>query len=80
LKRNKKGWYCPTCKIYHKNAHIDSLRDYVYLFGNTITNRQLRDFLQISSESVAKRLLTSLHAEQIGISKGRKYILSFDEE
>lgn len=79
LKKSKRGWHCPTCNVFHKHAHIDSLKDYAYLFGPTITNQQLRDFLQISSESVAKRLLTSLNAEQRGDCKGRKYVIRIDE-
>ncbi|MDP1416941.1 nuclease-related domain-containing protein [Peribacillus simplex] len=39
-------WICNPCQLSSKTAHIQALRDYFYLLGTTIMNRQLRDFLK----------------------------------
>ncbi|MFP3508718.1 nuclease-related domain-containing protein [Peribacillus sp. SIMBA_075] len=72
-------WICPQCQLSSKKAHIPALRDYFYLVGSTITNRQLRDFLNISSSSSATRILQSLNLTSRGANKGRVYSLFFDE-
>lgn len=74
------NWYCPHCKSKSKEAHIQALKDYQFLIGSTITNSELRDFLQIHSSDVAKRLLQSMNLISTGNNKNRVYTLSFDEE
>ncbi|MFJ7308591.1 hypothetical protein [Peribacillus frigoritolerans] len=59
--------------------HIHALRDYFYLIGSTITNRQLTVFLSISSSSSATRILQLLNLTSSGVNKGRVYRLNFDE-
>lgn len=78
--RVKGNWYCPHCKSKSKDAHIQALKDYQLLFGSTITNSELRDFLQIHSSDVATRLLRSMNLISTGNNKNRVYTLSFDEE
>ncbi|MED3708146.1 hypothetical protein P4502_02715 [Peribacillus frigoritolerans] len=79
LFRRHGTWICPLCQLSSKKAHIPALRDYFYLLGSTITNRQLRDFLSISSSSSATRILQSLNLTSSGANKGRVYRLNFDE-
>ncbi|MDQ7861688.1 hypothetical protein RCO48_13910 [Peribacillus frigoritolerans] len=60
--------------------HISMLYEIIfYLIGSTITNRQLRDFLSISSSSSATRILQSLNLTSSSVNKGRVYRLNFDE-
>ncbi|MCC5803479.1 NERD domain-containing protein [Rossellomorea vietnamensis] len=74
-------WNCPKCNRKSKSGHIEALKDYYLIFGNTITSRKLRDFLIISSPSLATRLISQSfpYAKPIGNNKGRIYTLHFDE-
>jgi hypothetical protein len=73
-------WRCPNCRKRSKNGHIEALKDYYLLFGNEITSCQLREFLLISSPSLATRLIKSAHpyVQSIGTTKGRIYKMDFD--
>lgn len=78
LKQDKK-WLCPRCQNTSANAHLSALYDHKLLIGDHITNRGARDFLQITSPSVTKRLLQKEKFPAIGKNKTRKYILEFDK-
>jgi hypothetical protein len=71
-------WYCPTCSSTSKDAHIDALIDYSFLFQPTITNKQLRTFLHIPSESVAYKLLSKMNLPKEGSNKNRTYHLHYN--
>lgn len=71
-------WKCQNCGLSDKMAHAQALIDYFLLFGDTITNRQFRYFLQSDSISVAAKLLASLDLPFKGTFKDRKYYLSLD--
>ncbi len=75
LSRSKKKWFCPSCNEYSVDAHINALIDYYFLKGDSITNKECRDFLQIESKDVASKLLASLDLEFTGNFKGRVYNL-----
>lgn len=71
--RMKQQWYCPNCKTYSKDAHIESLYDYFLLIDDKITNQQFRKFAHIESKDVAFRLLSSTNFPSSGKNKGRVY-------
>lgn len=75
--RKNKVWACNSCSFCSKYAHIDSLKDYVLLIGQTITNQQLRSFLCLSSRSISTNLLKSMNLKHSGNTKGRVYELHF---
>ena len=75
MQRKRGLWFCPTCQHTSKDAHIAAIRDYWLLINSTITNRQLRDFLHLPSNSVATKLLTSLGLKKYGILRGSRYLL-----
>ncbi|WP_203362848.1 nuclease-related domain-containing protein [Bacillus sp. REN10] len=77
--RRQRKWFCPRCEHTSKDAHLSALKDYSLLIGKIISNRQARDFLQISSEHIAKKLLKSTGLPYSGQTKARKYHLQFDE-
>ncbi|MCA1061095.1 NERD domain-containing protein [Rossellomorea aquimaris] len=81
LVREYGNWHCSNCNAKSKNGHIEALKDYYLIFGNTITSRKLRDFLLITSPPLATRLIRSSfpHAKPNGDNKGRIYTLHFDE-
>jgi len=68
-------WHCLHCKTDSKEAHIEALQDYSLLISTTITNKQLRNFLHISSTSVANKILSSLNLKYSGEKRGRVYEL-----
>ncbi|WP_180953574.1 nuclease-related domain-containing protein [Bacillus sp. T33-2] len=74
IKRVKRQWYCPSCKIYLKDAHFDTLRDYFLLVDSKINNQQFRDFSLVQSRDVASRLLASTNFGIEGTTKGRQYL------
>lgn len=72
-------WLCPKCKHQGKNDHIHALNDYYLLIGDTITNKQARDFLMLTSRTTMRDILYDLEYEKIGNLRGRKYKLRFIE-
>ncbi|WLD93920.1 nuclease-related domain-containing protein [Alkalihalobacillus sp. AL-G] len=72
-------WSCLFCKTVSKEAHIDTLNDYALLLNTTITNKQCREFLNISSPTIANKLLFSQNLPFTGTFKDRKYQLSSPE-
>ncbi|SDQ77067.1 Nuclease-related domain-containing protein [Virgibacillus salinus] len=77
MNRKKAIWICHHCGATSKNAHFEALRHYSLLIGNTINNRQARDFLQVDGIQIAHRLLVKEQFKQIGNTSGRRYILTF---
>ncbi|THE13081.1 NERD domain-containing protein [Bacillus timonensis] len=75
MKRNPRSWTCPSCNHSSSKPYYQSLMEYELLFGNTITNKPLRDFLDIQSISTAKHILTSLNLQYNGSFKDRIYLL-----
>ncbi|MFS0645252.1 nuclease-related domain-containing protein [Siminovitchia sp. 179-K 8D1 HS] len=72
-------WKCRKCGRADKMAHVQALIDYYLLVGDTITNRQFRNFLQFDSVSAATRLLGSLGFPFNGTFRNRKYELSLEK-
>lgn len=68
-------WICPSCKYSSKKAYEDSIMDYTLLLRTTITNKQLCDFLEVTSRTVATKLLRSMNLPHSGNTKGRVYYL-----
>lgn len=73
--RTKGSWYCPHCGCVSKKAHLHSLYDYYLLIGNTVKNKQLREFLHISSIYSASRLLSKLNLPSSGTKKDKTHYL-----
>ena len=80
MERTYGTWYCPQCKNKVKGAHIAALKDYFLLCGPEITNKNIRDFLRISSPYLASRLLHSMNLPSDGTTKNRIYYLSNERE
>ncbi|MED3573719.1 nuclease-related domain-containing protein [Cytobacillus praedii] len=80
LARQHGTWFCSVCLEKCNHAHKAALNDYRLLISKTITNSQLRDFLNIESAATATRLLHSMKIPCSGVNKGRVYQLSLFEE
>ncbi|MFC4411826.1 nuclease-related domain-containing protein [Chungangia koreensis] len=70
-----KTWTCPRCGLRDKNGHIRALQDYRLLYGETITNKQFREFCRIESISASSRLLRELNLPFTGSYRNRTYRL-----
>lgn len=55
--RHQKNWHCPICYALSRTAQEQTFQDYYVLLGDTITNKQCRQFLQLNSRHIAKHLL-----------------------
>ncbi|ALC88978.1 hypothetical protein AM500_03565 [Bacillus sp. FJAT-18017] len=67
-------WKCTPCGYTSPKAHLPALlNDYPLLINNTITNRQARDFLQVNSDTVIKKLLQNSLSSFSGGNKSRTY-------
>ncbi|MDN4492049.1 nuclease-related domain-containing protein [Ureibacillus aquaedulcis] len=64
---------CGKCGFKSKDAHLEALLDYRYLWSEWITNRELRDFLGVDSRFSIIRLLKDLNIEYQGTYRDRKY-------
>ena len=68
-------WHCSNCKHQSKRAHIDTINDNFLLIKPTITNSELRHFLDIPNIYIANEILKSLELPYIGNnSRGRVYM------
>ena len=69
-------WVCPSCQFSSKTAHTDSLIDFALLFNTKkISNRETRDFLQISSQTMATNILQSMNLPSSGKGRSKIYHL-----
>jgi ribosomal protein S27AE len=76
---HRNRWTCPKCHTIHPDAHIAALRDYALLLGTTITNRECRRFLHLTSVPSAAKLLAAINLEYTGTFRDRKYVLPLIE-
>lgn len=69
----RKNWKCLSCGCISKDAYIEAINDYFLLIKPTITNSELRRFLQITSSRSATYLFSLINLPHSGIKKGRIY-------
>ncbi|KIL49256.1 nuclease-related domain-containing protein [Jeotgalibacillus soli] len=77
--RERRNWECANCQNRSVNAHKKALKDYFLLIGSTMTNRECRRFLQLSSSSIASKLLRSFDFPISGAIKNRSYTILLDK-
>jgi hypothetical protein len=73
LIRKKGKWFCPSCEIIFRDAHLFSLQDFFLLYDSKISNELFRNFAQCISQDTAKRLLCSSNLNYKGKNKWRVY-------
>lgn len=74
--RQRGCWFCPKCNHISFDAHLSSINDYFLLIGPTITNKQLREFIQIPCVKLATKILGQLDLPSTGSKKSRIYLLN----
>ncbi|MEK4566481.1 nuclease-related domain-containing protein [Alkalihalobacillus sp. FSL R5-0424] len=77
IRQSKSGrWTCKHCNTTSKTAHIQALEEYFLLIKPTISNQELRDYLQINSSAVAYQLLKKLDVKRTHKNKHCYYHLT----
>ncbi|CAH2713934.1 hypothetical protein BACCIP111895_01088 [Neobacillus rhizosphaerae] len=76
--RVSSAWYCPDCKTYSKDAHLQTVRDYFLLMNSPMTLKQFQEFLLIEQRGVAKNLLHSLSLPSTGTGRTTQYFIPPD--
>ncbi|WML49861.1 nuclease-related domain-containing protein [Neobacillus sp. PS3-34] len=71
IKRNK--CICKICGCVENNLYKLAIEDYFLLIKPTITNQELREFLEISSQRSATHILSHLHLPFKGAARDRIY-------
>lgn len=75
LERKTAKWVCPICLFSSKEAFLSSLLDYSLLVKQTISNKEMGEFLLIESSSIVHKLLKSANFSPSGLSRATKYDL-----
>ncbi|MEH7238955.1 NERD domain-containing protein [Bacillus sp. JJ1562] len=71
--RTERLWHCKSCHYSSNKSYLQSLIDYQLIIGNSITNSQLRDFLNLSSPTAARNIFLSLNLKHTGTLRHRVY-------
>lgn len=74
MKRKYGSWICPSCGISSKDAHVRTLKDWIILTGEPLTNKICREILQIEDRRLATRLLNGMNLQKQGSLKGTNYV------
>ncbi|WP_144511993.1 nuclease-related domain-containing protein [Bacillus sp. FJAT-22090] len=77
MKKLSRNWFCPRCKVYHRTAHENALKDYFLVFKNTMTNQDCQQFLKLNNKHEATRILRNSMLMKSGQSRNRKYSMPF---
>ncbi|MFC4802681.1 nuclease-related domain-containing protein [Neobacillus sp. GCM10023253] len=73
MQYRRQKWYCPVCELLSQDAYIEAINDHFLIVKNSLTNRELREFLHIPSSRQATYLLNLKKLPSTGSNKGRIY-------
>ncbi|MGG5255164.1 nuclease-related domain-containing protein [Neobacillus sp. SM06] len=66
-------WECFNCHFTSKTAYIDTIQDHFLLIKPTISNTELRHWLQISSPNITRQFIVSMNLPSGGKNKMKIY-------
>lgn len=75
VKKTNRRWCCHSCGAVLKNAHLMAMKEYVRLFGTRATNKQMREFMGIESDSIVRKMLVKWSVGYEGTTRDRLYLL-----
>lgn len=75
MKRRYGSWHCPGCGSSSKDAHVRTIKDWLILTGEPMTNKLCREILEIEDRHLAKRLMNGMKMQKNGEFKGTNYVL-----
>ncbi|MFC5604838.1 hypothetical protein [Sporosarcina koreensis] len=70
------SWYCKSCKKNSKDALQQAIEDWFLLVSPTLTNRQIRIFLELKSSSAASVILRRTNLRRHGATRNITYTKS----
>ncbi|WYP27820.1 nuclease-related domain-containing protein [Alkalihalobacillus sp. FSL W8-0930] len=73
--RFKRSWICKQCNSRNDSAPLQALSDYYLLIHPTLTNRDLRHFLNLTSPQLAYSILKNHCPTSTGTYKDRTYAI-----
>lgn len=73
MKKVQHNWFCPKCKNYQRNAHEKALKDYFFIYKNTMSNSECQHFLKLDNKHQATRILKNTMLTKTGQSRNTKY-------
>ena len=74
IRKNGK-WYCNQCGLNSTNEHYHALDDYRLIISPYISNKEIREFLCISSDSIARKLMEASKLHSVGTTRDKQYQL-----
>ena len=74
IRKNGK-WYCEHCSLISTNEHHHALDDYRLIISPYISNKEIREFLCISSASIARKLMEASKLNSVGTTRDKQYQL-----
>lgn len=72
-KTQGRSWICDICRISNPLAAKEAVLDWFYLVHNTLTNKQLRTFLNMDAPS-ATRMFNQVQLKKVGETSNTYYI------
>lgn len=75
MKRRYGSWRCLGCGGSSKDAHVRTIKDWLILTGEPMTNKLCREILGIEDRHLAKRLMNGMKMQKYGEFKGTNYVL-----
>jgi hypothetical protein len=70
MRRIYANWHCPHCGHKSKTAHESMILHYYLLLGQTMTNKQCREFLKLENAKLITDLLNKMNLQRAGTGKG----------
>ena len=69
------SWFCGSCGVSSKDAHLRTIRDWLLLTGEPMTNRLCREVLEVGDRRLVTRLLSDTNLKKSGSFKDSNYRL-----
>ncbi|WP_430784526.1 nuclease-related domain-containing protein [Virgibacillus flavescens] len=79
INRKNGKWRCQLCEGSFPVSFFQTLMDFRLLISSTISNKQFRQFTNLTSPSVATKQLLKMNFQYTGSYKNRKYQLSLQQ-
>lgn len=75
----RRGWICPSCRYFSKDAHREAIIEYFMLFGGMMTNKACKAFLHVPNGDKTMRLIKQMGLPYNGEKKGRTYYFPLED-
>ncbi|WP_062107179.1 nuclease-related domain-containing protein [Bacillus niameyensis] len=73
-----RGWHCLKCEHRDRFAHIQTMMEWFLIMGDTMTNKDCREFLHVDMKT-ATRILQSIDLIGSGGKRNRTYQINFSK-